>query len=544
MNMEHPGITIEQVLERAEASTIEALVGDSVVAALRSLDPGLCEAQSLREVAKRVIDPPEALSDSTRRYEILKALPLGKAHELGSRLGVELDTNLYQRLNDAASTPEVAKEIQRFFGAVPEERAPELTRPTVAEINAGYGLFKHQRHAAARVSSRLVNMPRKVVLHMPTGAGKTRTAMHVVARHLVNNGPSVVCWLAFSAELLEQAAEAFDEAWSHLGDRSVALVRMWGEREPDLWHVDDGIVIAGFSKLHAAGQRDRRVIHRLGDTASLTVVDEAHQVIAPTHRDLVQAITLKQPGNALLGLTATPGRTWAEIDADAELAEFFEHCKVTLQVDGYDDPVSYLIDQGYLAKPYFRTVSHEAPLSLEAKEAQRLEDGADYPESVVTRLSTDEDRNVAIIRVLEELMQRHTRILCFAASVEHAKLVAAILSARGHDASVVTGKTSGGTRKRLIRRFKSNNPAPMVLANYGVLTTGFDAPNTSAAVIARPTRSLVLYSQMVGRATRGPRAGGNETAEIVTVVDTNLPGFGSMVEAFHNWEDVWDERHC
>ena len=81
----------------------------------------------------------------------------------------------------------------------------------------------------------------------------------------------------------------------------------------------------------------------------------------------------------------------------------------------------------------------------------------------------------------------------------------------------------------------------MVIVNYGVLTTGFDAPATSAAVIARPTRSLVLYSQMVGRATRGTRAGGNDEAEIVTVVDPHLPGFGSIADAFKNWEDVWNE---
>jgi len=82
----------------------------------------------------------------------------------------------------------------------------------------------------------------------------------------------------------------------------------------------------------------------------------------------------------------------------------------------------------------------------------------------------------------------------------------------------------------------------MVLCNFGVLTTGFDAPQTSAVVISRPTRSLVLYSQMVGRAIRGPRAGGNREAEITTVVDTALPGFGDVAEAFTNWEDVWNEQ--
>ncbi|MEH0409495.1 hypothetical protein [Streptomyces scabiei] len=80
----------------------------------------------------------------------------------------------------------------------------------------------------------------------------------------------------------------------------------------------------------------------------------------------------------------------------------------------------------------------------------------------------------------------------------------------------------------------------MVLCNFGVLTTGFDAPAASAAVIARPTKSLVLYSQMVGRVIRGPKAGGTDTCEIVTVVNPELPGFGDVAEAFTNWEDVWE----
>lgn len=79
----------------------------------------------------------------------------------------------------------------------------------------------------------------------------------------------------------------------------------------------------------------------------------------------------------------------------------------------------------------------------------------------------------------------------------------------------------------------------MVLCNYGVLTTGFDAPSASAAVISRPTKSLVLYSQMVGRVIRGPKAGGTPTCEIVTVVNPALPGFGDVADAFVNWEDVW-----
>jgi DNA repair protein RadD len=114
-----------------------------------------------------------------------------------------------------------------------------------------------------------------------------------------------------------------------------------------------------------------------------------------------------------------------------------------------------------------------------------------------------------------------------------------VLRARGVESDAVTGSTNKFERARLIQKYKSNLPQPMVLCNYGVLTTGFDAPSTSAAIIARPTQSLVLYSQMVGRAIRGPRAGGNAKAEIVTVVDQALPGFRDPAEAFTNWEDVW-----
>ncbi|NYT28022.1 MAG: hypothetical protein H0A76_09100 [Candidatus Thiodubiliella endoseptemdiera] len=82
----------------------------------------------------------------------------------------------------------------------------------------------------------------------------------------------------------------------------------------------------------------------------------------------------------------------------------------------------------------------------------------------------------------------------------------------------------------------------MVICNYAILTTGFDAPKTSVAVIARPTTSLVLYSQMVGRAIRGVKAGGNKKAKIVTVVDKNLGGFGNIAKAFNNWDDVWENK--
>ncbi|MCL4256738.1 MAG: restriction endonuclease, partial [Anaerolineae bacterium] len=152
----------------------------------------------------------------------------------------------------------------------------------------------------------------------------------------------------------------------------------------------------------------------------------------------------------------------------------------------------------------------------------------------------DEMRNLAIITEIEQLAKCYHRIIVFAATVDHANLIASVLQIRGHQARSVTSGTNPILRAKYIEDFKSNADDVRILCNFGVLTTGFDAPGTSAALIARPTKSLVLYSQMVGRAIRGVKAGGNTKAEIVTVVDYKLPGFGSVSDAFNNWEDVWE----
>ena len=293
--------------------------------------------------------------------------------------------------------------------------------------------------------------------------------------------------------------------------------------------------------MSALDSRDPATVLRLADRVSLTIIDEAHQAIAPTYAAVLTALYSKRPQNALLGLTATPGRSWSDIGEDRKLSEYFDGRKVALEVAGYEDPVSFLIDQKYLARPLFRTLNSDAGLKLSDADVNELSSAIDLPEKILERLGTDTQRNLKILWAVEDLLTQHRRVIVFAPSVENARMLTAILSVRGHEAHVVTGVSNASERERSIRRFRSAANRSMVIVNYGVLTTGFDAPATSAAVIARPTRSLVLYSQMVGRATRGARAGGNNEAEIVTVVDPHLPGFGSLTEAFKNWEDVWNE---
>lgn len=536
-----PGMSVAELISITDPTRLAPLCSPSVLELLVLLDPALASPGPLKAVIARLIDPATAVRTRSTLTQLLSLLPLAKADELARGLRLKGEHNVYRLLAGAAQDPSNLDTFLSFFGIVDEEHATGKTSDSVAEIKAAYGLFDHQRRAARRVSTALAVHPFKLVLHMPTGAGKTRTAMHVVAEHLAQRERTVICWLAANPELLEQAAVEFAVAWKHLGNRTTSVYRFWGDHAPDLMNISDGIVIGGLAKLYALSVRDPMTLLRLGDRTSLTVVDEAHQSIAPTYRHVITTLSTKRPASALLGLTATPGRTWADVAKDAELSEFFDNAKISLEVDGFDDPVDYLIAEGYLARPQFRALYTDSRPELTEAEKEGAATAADIPESVLAKLGEDARRNLLIVRAAEDLRHRHTRVLVFAASVASARTLSAILSIRGHESYVLTGETDTLSRERIVRKFKGTSPLPITLCNFGVLTTGFDAPRTSAAIIARPTKSLVLYSQMVGRATRGVRAGGNRTAEIITVVDPGLPGFGSIAEAFKNWEDVWHE---
>jgi superfamily II DNA or RNA helicase len=273
--------------------------------------------------------------------------------------------------------------------------------------------------------------------------------------------------------------------------------------------------------------------------ASLVIIDEAHQSIAETYAFLLDILATKRRGTSLLGLTATPGRTYSDIEQDARLSQFWTGTKVMLEIEGYDNPVTYLIEEGYLARPEFRTIYVNPGISPTVEDLQRMRQSLDLPAEILSHLAEDELWNTAVVDATRDLLSRHRRVLVFATTVRQAIVLSAVMRALDYNARTVTGTTPKAERESVLQQYTINSTKPMVLFNYGVLTAGFDAPVTSAIVIARPTKSLVLFSQMVGRAMRGKRAGGNERCEIVTVIDPALPGFGDPADAFTNWEDVW-----
>ena len=534
-----------ETLRRLGAAKLARLIGESTVALLELLGLRPLQPFQLAELVIEQIGPEDLLLDKRHRCEITDALSRKDAERLSRLLGLSPADNPWKSIRNIpiSKGSVVCDVIFAFFGfIIQEDRGDLAAKPSSTQISPIYSLFPHQIQACRETISFLSEEMRpRVFLHMPTGAGKTRTAMNVIS-HLLRDqlGESeVVVWLAHSEELCEQAAEEFEKAWGILGNRSVSVYRAFGQYRSDLKEISGGFLFGGLQLLYRRSLSEQEAFLQLARRVTLVVMDEAHQAVAPTYQHLLNLLTV-DPRTGILGLSATPGRSLLDAHQDMELAQFFKRQKVTLKVEGYDSPVDYLQDQGYLAKVEYDYIRY-APgddLVLTNEEISRLRTELELPDSIIARLGQDHKRNFLIVTRLLEEARTEGKIIVFACSVEHAVLLASILAAKGLRAAAVTGNTPPARRRQLIAQYKEPGGI-QILCNYGVLTMGFDAPRTCCAVIARPTKSVVLYSQMIGRAARGPKAGGNATCKVVTVVD-QLPGFRSIAEAFSYWEEIWE----
>ncbi|HEY9298877.1 MAG TPA: DEAD/DEAH box helicase family protein, partial [Phormidium sp.] len=444
------------LFSRADDETLQTILGSNVVRLLKLLDPSLATPTRLREILLSLYSPESLILSKAHRDLLLGLLRPEQAEILVKILNLPNHKNNFNALSDLKIRRGSDREralLDFFEISVPEpEYIPEVPQPDPSLPS--YPLFSHQRKASQEVKQHLTLKPKRVLLHMPTGSGKTRTAMNIIADYLRSLEPTLVIWLAYSEELCEQAATEFQRAWQHLGNREVPIYRFWGNYELDIDQAQDGIVVAGLSKVYSKVKTSIQFINRLGSRSSLVVIDEAHQAIAETYRLVLDALVVPYGNTGLLGLTATPGRTWADINADAELANFFAQRKVTLKVPGYDSPVDYLVEEGYLAKAEYRSLLYESGVSLTDRDRQRIQNELELPQHLLDRLAEDEQRNLYILLEIEDLALRHQRIIVFAISVQHAKLLAAVLRARGLIADAVTGDTPSRERERLISSFK------------------------------------------------------------------------------------------
>jgi DNA repair protein RadD len=529
---------------------------DRLEALLPALGPNLPPQEGVdhlfsRSVLARALRSfaPESVFESEEyRRRCLDHLPPDELQRLAQSLGVKgpsfgelRDTVAKTSWRSTAAQGAFLKFFnlpERFWPTeVAEEADFEDVRPSERTNTIEHSLFRYQEEVLARAEEQLAAPRSRLVIQMPTGSGKTRTAMTLVNRLIASaQGSPIVFWLAHSEELCAQAFTTFADRWKVEGNREVRAARVWGRHGVPLSVDKPMFVVGGFQKLNSLIASEKQwLLNALRSRTSLVIVDEAHRSVAPTYKKVIDFLT--KQGAKLIGLSATPGRS--EERGQRDLVRLYFGAIVEIPNHGESSALKYLQTQGVLSEISLEPIVTNSNYRLNASEKRYLETNLDFPSAFLDRVGNDDIRNAEILtRMIVETRRNH-RIICFACSVNHSRFLADVLCFLGVEAAHVDGATPERTRRSLVDRFRAGEL--QVICNYGVLSTGFDAPNADSVIIARPTRSAILYSQMVGRGLRGPAMGGGGVCHLIDVRD-NIEGLGSIDLLFSEFAELWPDR--
>lgn len=395
-------------------------------------------------------------------------------------------------------------------------------------------LHFYQKNAKFELFDKFIykNTP-SALLQLPTGAGKTKTAVEFLVDYLrtldsSNLSNRKVIWVSHSSELCQQSKSAFINCWKYRGDRTLNVVEFFGNSKiDDLISRDgkaDSIVFASFQKMHSQLKNSVVKFDRYFDDTTFIIIDEAHISTAPTYLTVLEKLQSYSSRCRLLGLTATPGRSKVVSDKNDSdfLAELYSRNLVTLRDErglSVEDPIAYLQDLKYLAELDFKSLD----VTSKAVKGQESE-----------MLLIDGERNLVIVLETKELLNTHKKVMLFAGSVQHARFLNSAFQYLNINSAVIDSSMNRTKRESLLEEFKNGDIELMI--NYGVLSTGVDVPRLEAVVIARPITSIVLFSQIIGRALRGVKNGGRERNTILSLRDNVI---GSPDFIYKYWEDNW-----
>ena len=384
----------------------------------------------------------------------------------------------------------------------------------------------------------------KTIIHMPTGSGKTKTTIaslidcDLQQNFLKNN---YIIWLAHSDELCDQAKDSFENLWNLYGAYKIPLLRLKDQTLSEIKEYKGGIIICTYSKLHKMriSVQNAPILEYIRSKSKFIVSDEAHMVPAETFKDSIEFIT-KLDYTFLIGLSATPGGYY--IDQTETLSNYFLKNKISITDDNDqilegDEPINYLQKIDVLSK--IKTYQIKTDFNFEFTDEEKAKILSNFDEGLsqdlINHMGEDIERNICIFGELSNLYQNNLSTIVFACSLRHTKLLHKICILSGMNVAKIDDRTSSQNRKNIVKNFRDKEVK--IIFNYGVLSTGFDAPGTDAILIARPTTSPVIYSQMLGRGLRGPAFGGKAECLLIDVKDNliGLPDEKACFTLFNNY---------
>lgn len=369
---------------------------------------------------------------------------------------------------------------------------------------------------------------RRGLIVLPTGAGKTTAVSGWVVPYMAEHPDVRVLWLAHQHELLAQAARSIERAARYQPttfQRQLRIISSQGSAVTTLVDTNNDVALVTWQSLSRNWATKQALLAKFtANRPTIVIVDEAHRAAAPGYQQLLDFIR-SIPGVMLIGLTATP---WpAGYGAVARLQETFPTEVIRRSTEE-------LHASGILAIPVLHTVDTGTVIELSSDE-QALATKFDLPPSILARLSTAA-RDGQLAQTWSARRSEWGKSLVFASTIAHADKLGKALAAFGADVRVL--HSGSPDRRAALDWFRASESDP-VLVSVGMLTEGVDIPDARTAFLARPTTSRILLRQMIGRVLRGPKAGGDEFANIVYLRDqwanfdgvlspAELPGLGAV----------------
>lgn len=363
---------------------------------------------------------------------------------------------------------------------------PHATSPHKVAADSRIGLRPYQADCIKHIVEAYRQGLRRVLVSLPTGTGKTIIFSHF-PRGLRMRKKLLI--LAHRHELLEQARAKLSTAAPEI---PVAIEQ--GQRRAD---PAARVVIASVPTLGRA--QNKRLADLNPDDFSIIVVDEAHHAVAATYRRIFDHFGLfAENGRLLVGFTATPRR-----GDGLALGQVFQEIV-------YSRGIEEMIREKWLSPIVGWRVTTDIDL-----DTVRVRHG-DFVEAQLARAVNVRRRNDAVLGAYSKYASGR-RAIIFCADVAHAQSMAETFASAGIRALAVWGAMPRDNRRAALEALRSGRAS--VLTNCNLLTEGFDEPSVDCIVMARPTKSRLLYAQMIGRGTRLHE--GKENLVIIDMADNS-----------------------
>ncbi len=386
-------------------------------------------------------------------------------------------------------------------------------------------MFDYQSEIFYESLNYLKKPNQRFIIQVPTGGGKTKIGMEIVCHELNSETNKKILWLADRKELCEQAIEAFEKIWKHKGRRKITLNRVWEGYELNPNIRGSSIIVSTIGKILEITRKKKFEIN-----ADIIIFDEAHHASAGKYRSAI--IYSSKPGTKVFGLTATPGRSYKDIEDNQELSEMFDEEILEIKTPNNIGAITHLQNRGILSKPKIHPPIQIPKIKkiFTTTELKELAKKSDYSLKDLQKIGKDHIRNIIIIKKLIEVAETGKQILYFGTSVPQSRLMYAVMKHKGFLGVHIEADTLKEFRRDSISKFK--NKKIQILFNNEVLATGFDAPSVDIVFIARPTKSPILLQQMIGRGMRGKNVGGTDEFDLYYVKDSIFAEFTDLDELF------------